>query len=124
MRVTIIGAGKVGRSLARALQTTAHSVTLRAARRGVPRQRIESALLLLAVRDGELTRWAEQLVVAVLPAVLVVLGVLVMLVLMLRGLVLTALHLAEEVTGGHGRVVVGAAADHGEPQQEGQQHRR
>ena len=61
MKVAIIGAGKVGRSLARALRATSHGVELRAARRGLPRERIAAALLVLAVRDGEVATWARQL---------------------------------------------------------------
>jgi len=61
MKVAIIGAGKVGRSLARALRQTAHTVDLIPARSGVPRRRIVAALLVLAVRDGQLAGWARDL---------------------------------------------------------------
>jgi predicted short-subunit dehydrogenase-like oxidoreductase (DUF2520 family) len=54
MRVYILGAGKVGRALARAARGSNISVTLRAARRGLPRRRIEADLLVLAVRERDL----------------------------------------------------------------------
>lgn len=54
LRVYIIGKGKVGTALSRALRARGAAVGLRAARRGVPRGPIEADLLILAVRDGQL----------------------------------------------------------------------
>ena len=64
MKVTIIGAGKVGRWLARTLVGTGVRPDLRAARQGIPTQRIDGALLILAVRDQEIPRWAGELALA------------------------------------------------------------
>jgi len=61
LSVYIIGAGKVGTGLARELRAKGVEVTLRAARRGLPKQRIEADLLVLAVRDRELPKLAESL---------------------------------------------------------------
>ena len=57
MNVTILGAGKVGRGLSRGLASTPHRVQLIALGRGV-RAPIRDALLVLAVRDGDLQRVA------------------------------------------------------------------
>jgi predicted short-subunit dehydrogenase-like oxidoreductase (DUF2520 family) len=62
--VFIFGAGKVGRALARALRASrgpALAVTLRAARKGLPKKKIESDLLVLAVRDRDLGPLARDL---------------------------------------------------------------
>jgi predicted short-subunit dehydrogenase-like oxidoreductase (DUF2520 family) len=59
--VSIIGAGKVGTALARALRAAGAQVHLRALRRGVPHTPIEADLLILAVRDAELSRVCRQL---------------------------------------------------------------
>jgi predicted short-subunit dehydrogenase-like oxidoreductase (DUF2520 family) len=61
MRIHILGAGKVGRALARAIRKAGWPVTLRAARDGVPRRRIEADLLILAVRDKDLLDLAARL---------------------------------------------------------------
>ncbi len=61
MKITIIGAGKVGRSWAQALRGTCHTVRLFAARAGLPAQRVTDALLILAVRDGQVAEWAQRL---------------------------------------------------------------
>jgi predicted short-subunit dehydrogenase-like oxidoreductase (DUF2520 family) len=61
MRVYILGAGKVGSSLARALRKAGCQVTLRPARRGLPSRTIQADLLVLAVRDRELAGTAEAL---------------------------------------------------------------
>jgi len=53
LRVLILGAGKVGRALHHALREAGWRVTLRAARRPLPR-RIDADLLVLAVRDRQL----------------------------------------------------------------------
>lgn len=62
MRVFILGNGKVGRGLGRALRKAGWSVEVRAARAGVPTKRITSDLLILAVRESELARVCEALV--------------------------------------------------------------
>jgi nucleoside-diphosphate-sugar epimerase len=54
LRVYVIGAGKVGTALSRALRARGVTVTLRAARKGAPRGPIGTDLLILAVRDGQL----------------------------------------------------------------------
>ena len=62
--VFIFGAGKVGRGLARALRSAKGPplrVTLHSARKGLPRKKIESDLLVLTVRDGELGPLARDL---------------------------------------------------------------
>jgi predicted short-subunit dehydrogenase-like oxidoreductase (DUF2520 family) len=59
--VFILGAGKVGTALARALRAEGVNVTLRAARRGAPRGPIAVDLLVLAVRDGDLERLVREL---------------------------------------------------------------
>lgn len=58
--VFIYGAGKVGRGLARALRAAGVPVTLRPARRGLPR-RIDADLLIIALRDRDLAPCAEAL---------------------------------------------------------------
>lgn len=59
--VYIIGAGKVGAGLARALRAKGAHVTLRPARKGLPKSPIEADLLVLAVRDRELSPLSEKL---------------------------------------------------------------
>jgi predicted short-subunit dehydrogenase-like oxidoreductase (DUF2520 family) len=61
MRIVILGAGKLGSALAKALRDTPHPVTLRRARSGIPRAPIGAELLVLAVRDSELSPLAEEL---------------------------------------------------------------
>jgi predicted short-subunit dehydrogenase-like oxidoreductase (DUF2520 family) len=61
MRVFVLGAGKVGSGLARALRSRRVRVTLRAARRMVPRT-IDADVVILAVRDRDLRPLAERLV--------------------------------------------------------------
>jgi predicted short-subunit dehydrogenase-like oxidoreductase (DUF2520 family) len=61
MRVFILGNGKVGRGLGRALRKAGWTVEVRAARSGVPAKAITSPLLILAVRDAELGRFCEEL---------------------------------------------------------------
>jgi len=63
-RVYILGAGKVGKALEHALRRAGWLVTLRAARRPLPR-RIDTDLLVLAVRDRQLLELVDRL-----PAVL------------------------------------------------------
>jgi predicted short-subunit dehydrogenase-like oxidoreductase (DUF2520 family) len=54
LTVFVLGAGKVGSALARALRARGVTVTLRPARKGIPRKPIDADLLILAVRDGKL----------------------------------------------------------------------
>lgn len=62
--VYILGAGKVGKGLTKALREAGVKVTLRAARRGIPERPIMDDLLILAVRDGEIPKLAKALVEA------------------------------------------------------------
>lgn len=59
--VYILGAGKVGAGLARALRARGANVSLRPARRELPKRPIDADLLILAVRDRELAPLAEKL---------------------------------------------------------------
>jgi predicted short-subunit dehydrogenase-like oxidoreductase (DUF2520 family) len=61
MRVFILGNGKVGRGLGRALRKAGWRVEIRPARAGLPAKAITSDLLILAVRDADLGRLSEQL---------------------------------------------------------------
>lgn len=61
MTVVVIGRSKVGRTLARELAARGHVVTVRARRRGLPRRRIDADILVLATRDGDIARVAEEL---------------------------------------------------------------
>jgi predicted short-subunit dehydrogenase-like oxidoreductase (DUF2520 family) len=61
VNVFILGAGKVGRALARALAKAGYGVTLRPARKGVPRKKIDAGVVILSVRDTQLGPLAEQL---------------------------------------------------------------
>jgi predicted short-subunit dehydrogenase-like oxidoreductase (DUF2520 family) len=61
MKVTIYGAGKVGRALAAGVRRAGWPVTLRAARRRLPRRTFDAALLVIAVRDPEIERVARML---------------------------------------------------------------
>jgi predicted short-subunit dehydrogenase-like oxidoreductase (DUF2520 family) len=61
LAVYVLGAGKVGTALTRALRRTGALVTLRAARQGLPKKAIDVDLLILAVRDGKLGEMVERL---------------------------------------------------------------
>jgi len=61
LRVFVLGAGKVGTSLARALRAKGAEVTLRPARKKLPRT-IDADVVVLAVRDRDLAPLAEKLV--------------------------------------------------------------
>jgi len=60
--VFIFGAGKVGAGLARALRAAGDKVTLRGQRQGLPSRRIEADLVIVAVRDRDISGVAESLV--------------------------------------------------------------
>jgi predicted short-subunit dehydrogenase-like oxidoreductase (DUF2520 family) len=64
MKVFVLGAGKVGCALARALRKSGDNVTLRPARKGVPKKVIDASIIILAVRDRQLGVIAAELVVA------------------------------------------------------------
>ncbi len=59
--VFVFGGGKVGLNLARALRRASYVVTLRAARKGLPKKRIEADVVIVAVRDGDIPRVATAL---------------------------------------------------------------
>jgi predicted short-subunit dehydrogenase-like oxidoreductase (DUF2520 family) len=61
MRVYILGAGKVGSALAKAIRRAGWTATLRPLRRGLPSRPIVADLLILALRDRDLTSAAEEL---------------------------------------------------------------
>lgn len=60
-RVYIFGAGKVGAGLARALKRTGAAVTLRPQRSGLPAKKIDADVLILAIRDRDITPTAEAI---------------------------------------------------------------
>jgi predicted short-subunit dehydrogenase-like oxidoreductase (DUF2520 family) len=60
LRVFVFGAGKAGAALSRALASRKVPVTLRAARRGLPRA-IDADVVILAVRDRDLEPLASRL---------------------------------------------------------------
>src|SRR5690349_16676471 len=62
MSVLILGAGKVGTGLGRALRAKGARVTLRPARKGLPARRIEADVIVLAVRDRDVPAAAAALV--------------------------------------------------------------
>ncbi len=61
LRVVIIGAGKVGTALARALRTRGAQVILQRARPGLPSRPLPADILILAVRDGQLSGLVREL---------------------------------------------------------------
>lgn len=61
LEVYIHGGGKVGRGLSRAIRDAGVPVTLRPARDGLPGERIEADLVILAVRDRDIAPCAEAL---------------------------------------------------------------
>jgi predicted short-subunit dehydrogenase-like oxidoreductase (DUF2520 family) len=61
LRVFVLGAGKVGAALGRALRAAGVKVTVRPARKPLPRA-IEADVVVLAVRDRDLTPLAQRLV--------------------------------------------------------------
>src|SRR5580700_5655250 len=62
LSVFILGAGKVGAGLARALRAKGVRVTLRPARRGLPARRIEADAVIVALRDRDIAACAAELV--------------------------------------------------------------
>jgi predicted short-subunit dehydrogenase-like oxidoreductase (DUF2520 family) len=64
MKVFILGAGKVGRALAKKLRAAGEDVTLRAARAGVPKRPIAADVVILSVRDRELAPLCDALLAA------------------------------------------------------------
>ena len=79
-KVFVYGAGKVGRALARALRDQGVSVTLRSARRGPPRARVEADVVVLAIRESGIPAlaraWAARRLVGARAVVLHVSGAL------------------------------------------------
>ena len=61
LSVCILGAGKVGLALARAIRANGGKAQVRAARKGLPARKIDVDLLILAVRDRDLLPLATQL---------------------------------------------------------------
>ena len=61
MKVFILGAGKVGTALARGLRAHGDTVTLRAARKGLPKQRIDADIVVLSVREKQLAELSAEL---------------------------------------------------------------
>jgi predicted short-subunit dehydrogenase-like oxidoreductase (DUF2520 family) len=61
MKVFIIGAGKVGRALAHALEKHGAHVTLHPARKVLPKKPIDASIIVLALRDKQLGPFAEEL---------------------------------------------------------------
>jgi predicted short-subunit dehydrogenase-like oxidoreductase (DUF2520 family) len=61
LHVFILGAGKVGTALTRALRAQGIEATLRPARKGLPQKPIDADLLVLAVRDGKLAEIVKDL---------------------------------------------------------------
>ncbi|EYF00408.1 DUF2520 domain-containing protein [Chondromyces apiculatus] len=59
--IFIYGGGKVGRGLQRALRAVGQPSTLRPARQGLPRRRIDADLVIVALRDRDLAACAEAL---------------------------------------------------------------
>jgi predicted short-subunit dehydrogenase-like oxidoreductase (DUF2520 family) len=60
--VFVFGAGKVGAGLARLLRAAGCRVTLRPQREGLPAKRLDADVVILAVRDRDVSGAAEQLV--------------------------------------------------------------
>jgi predicted short-subunit dehydrogenase-like oxidoreductase (DUF2520 family) len=61
LHVFVFGAGKVGRALAHALRRAKWRVTLRPARKGWPRRAVVADIVVLALRDRELTATVREL---------------------------------------------------------------
>lgn len=61
MKVFVFGAGKLGWSLAKSMKRAGIQATLRAARDGLPKRRIDADVIVLAVRDRDLASVADRL---------------------------------------------------------------
>jgi predicted short-subunit dehydrogenase-like oxidoreductase (DUF2520 family) len=61
LTIYVLGAGKLGRNLAKALAAKGARVTLRPARKGLPKKRIDADFVVLAVRDRDITPLAQKL---------------------------------------------------------------
>ncbi len=61
MKVFVLGAGKLGQALTKALRKAKCETVLRAARDGLPKKKIEADVIILAVRDRDLRPTAEKL---------------------------------------------------------------
>ena len=61
MKIVIIGAGRAGSAMHRALRRAGASVTLRPLRRGLPKRGLSADLIVLAVRDSALAPLAKKL---------------------------------------------------------------
>src|SRR5262249_22920920 len=61
IRACVCEAGKLGNSLAKALRPAGAEVTLRAARKGLPKSRVDADVVVLAVRDRDVTHPAQKI---------------------------------------------------------------
>lgn len=59
--IFVYGAGKVGRALARELTRAGYSVTVRAARAGLPKKPIDAKVVIVSVRDRDLATLADEM---------------------------------------------------------------
>jgi len=59
--VFIYGAGKVGRALGRELTRAGYTVTTRPARQGLPRKPIDAKVVIVSVRDRDLSTLADEM---------------------------------------------------------------
>jgi predicted short-subunit dehydrogenase-like oxidoreductase (DUF2520 family) len=62
--IFVYGAGKVGSALARELSRGGYAVTLRPARKGLPRKQIAEDVIILSVRDRDLVPLSEEIAAA------------------------------------------------------------
>lgn len=61
MNIFVYGAGKLGTSFSKDLRRAGHDVTLRPARKGLPKKPIDADVLILALRDRDLRPAAEAI---------------------------------------------------------------
>ena len=59
--IFIHGAGKVGRALGRELSRAGYAVTVRAARTGLPKKPIDAKIVIVSVRDRDLSALADEM---------------------------------------------------------------
>jgi predicted short-subunit dehydrogenase-like oxidoreductase (DUF2520 family) len=64
MKVFVYGAGKVGRALTKAIRDAGWKATLRPARAGVPKKRVDADLVVFSVRDRDLAPAAHAFAAA------------------------------------------------------------